>query len=78
MQFEHKAGTFGKLRIDGEVALHLQRHLSTDGESETIALGEVTDFKERFEHIVALFLRDRLARIAHQELVGLGTTLLIL
>ena len=78
MQFEYEAGTFGKLRVDGEVALHLQRHLTADGELEAIALREVEDFEEGFEHIVALFLRDRIARIAHQELVGLRTTLLIL
>ena len=68
MEVEHEACAAGELRVDVEVAVHLQRHLLADGQSKTVARGEVPDFKEGLEHVFVLLLGNVLASVRHQEL----------
>jgi hypothetical protein len=37
VEIEHKAGSLVELRIDIAVAIDLQRHLTADGQSESVA-----------------------------------------
>ena len=53
VEIEDEAGAFGEVGIDIEVAVHLQGHLLTGGKAEAIACGEISDFKEWLEHILA-------------------------
>ena len=77
MEIQHEAGALGERRIDAELAVHVQGHLSANRQAEAVAQGEVTDLHKRFEQIVALLFRDSVTRVRHQELVDMGATLLV-
>ena len=77
MQLEDEAGAFGECGIDVEVTIHMQGHLFADRQSKTVALGKVTDFKERFEEVVALLLRDAFACVGYKELMAMLSALLV-
>ena len=76
MQVEDEAGALGELRIDFEVAVHLQGHLLTDGQTQSVAFGEVVDLKEGLEYVLTSFFCDAATRVRHQELVRMRPALL--
>ena len=63
MQIEDEAGALGVAGVKIEVALHLQGHLLTNGQSETVTLGKVTHLEERLEEVVALLLGNAAASV---------------
>ena len=63
VEVEDEAGAFGELRIDVEVAVHLQGHLFADGQSEAVASGQVAYLAERLEDVFTLLLGDAAARV---------------
>ena len=75
-QVEHETGAFDEGWVDVEVAIHLDSHLFADGQSQAVALGEVSHLQEGLEHVLALLFRDDLAGVLHQELVFAGTAFL--
>ena len=77
MKIHYETGSLGEGRIEIEVSIHIDRHLPADRQSETISFGDILDFHERFEEILTLFLRNALTSIRDNELMGVGTTLLI-
>ena len=78
MEFQHEASSLDVRCIYVQVTVHLQGHLLADGQSQTVARSKVSDLAEGFEDVVALFLGDAAASVRHQELVRMGTTLLII
>ena len=78
MQIEDETGAFGEVGVYIEVAVHLQGHLLAGGEAEAVACGEIPDFKEGLEYILALLFRNALTCIRYEELVGFWSTLLVL
>ena len=77
MQLKDEAGAFGECGIDVEVTIHMQGHLFADRQSKTVALGKVTDFKERFEEVVALLLGNTLTCVGYKELMTMLSALLV-
>ena len=75
MQVEDEAGALVILGVNLQVAVHLQGHLLTDRQAQSVALGEVVDLKERLEYILAPLFCDATTGIRHQELVGVRATL---
>ena len=84
VKLKDEARALGIGRVDGEVALHLECHLLTDREAETVACGEVANATEGFEDFFAVVNAffcardgDATACVGDDELVGVGTALLI-
>ena len=74
MQVEDEARAFGELRINLEVAVHLQRHLLADGQTEAVAFSEIMNLEEGFENILVAFFCDAATCVGHQELgLAVGT-----
>ena len=76
MEIEDESGALGELGIDVEVTVHLQGHLLADGESETVASGEVANLKEWLEDIFTLLFGDAGTCVRYEELIGVGTAFL--
>ena len=76
MQVEDEAGALGELGINLEVTVHLQGHLLTDWQAQTVTLGKVVDFEEGLEHIFATLFCDATTCVRYQELVRVRTALL--
>ena len=76
VQLQYEANALREFSVNLQVSIHLTSHLLTDGQSQAIALSEVSDFEERLKDVLTLLFWNRRACIGYQELQGVSTTLL--